>query len=88
MIVVRVELHSAITRTVTELARMVIINDATGDNNRRNYIGRAFRGRSRDQLDKGTVQKEARITDWHSNQFHVWNLVSMMLIKLGYIQGR
>jgi hypothetical protein len=37
MLVVRVELHSAVTGKVTELGRMIVANDGTGD------VGKALR---------------------------------------------
>src|SRR5690348_5419520 len=51
MIIVRVELWSAITGAKTELARMCIVNDGTGTAARRNYFGKTFRGRSTAQLE-------------------------------------
>lgn len=51
MIIIRVELWSAITHKTTELARMAIANDGTGNHNLGNYKGMSFRGRS-----KGTIR--------------------------------
>ncbi len=51
MIIVKVELHSAITGQKTELARMMIDNIG-GDLKRGNYRARTFRGRSAEGLDK------------------------------------
>lgn len=87
MIIVRVELLSAITGKSTELARMTICNDGTGDARKGNYDGKALRGRERydygDFLNAvpiraGRVEKYARTTQ------HVWNLVSKMLQSMGY----
>lgn len=88
MLIVRVELHSAITGKATELARMYICNDNTGDFNSRNYNGIALRGRDKETLDKETVQKQARLLNFKSEQFHVWNLVRAMLTNLGYTKGQ
>lgn len=43
MIIVRVELHSAITGRVTELARMGIINDGTSEINAKGNYTTAWR---------------------------------------------
>lgn len=88
MIIVRVELLSAITGKTTELARMHIINDESGNDNSRNYKGISFRGRDKSMLNLGTVQKEASLKNWKSKQFHIWNLVRAMLTNLGYTQGQ
>lgn len=84
MIVIRVELHSANTGKVTELARALIVNDGTGTMQRRNYIARTLRGRSKDQLDKRTVSREARLNYWPSERLHVWRLVCSALCAMGY----
>ena len=84
MIVVRVELHSAITREVTELARMHIANDGTGTATRCNYHAAVFRGRSREALDKQQIQRSGAIADWPRQQLHVWNLVATLLAAMGY----
>lgn len=84
MIIVRVELHSARTRTITELARIKIWNDETGNTKLRNYQAVSYRGRSKAQLDKNTVMKFGELKNWPSERFHIWNLVRQILINLGY----
>lgn len=84
MIIVRVELHSAITGKTTELARMRITNDGTGSANFGNYDGATLRGRSANELDRGTVQRTARVAGYPRQRLHVWNLVSGMLNAMGY----
>jgi len=76
MIVVKVELHSAITGNVTELARMTVATDGTGDVKTGNYnVYRARKGQKTnvDLLSKpfraGRVECHARLNE------HVWNLV-------------
>jgi len=83
MIVVRVELHSAVTGKVTELARMLVANTGTGTAARGNYRARTLRGRSRTDLDRGTVQREGLI-EGHPRRLHVWRLVARALARLGY----
>lgn len=87
MIVVRVELHSAIDGRVSELARMEICNDGTGTDRRCHYDGRTLIGRCTAALDQGRVLKRARVTDWPRHDWHVWNLVRTMLDKMGYTRG-
>ena len=69
MIVVRVELWSAITGKKTEIARMHISNTGAGSNRRCDYTGESFVGRdsTAPRLD-----------------LHVWNLVTRMLTSMGY----
>ena len=87
MIVVRVELWSAITHQKTELARMHIINDGTGGTKRRNYRVETLRGRSALAFNRRVVQRAARVIDWPSNAIHVWNLVAEALKEMGYGKG-
>lgn len=69
MIVVRVELHSAVTG---------------GTLNRRNYGLRVLCGRSTTQLDRREVQRRGELRAWPSEQLHIWNLVAAALARLGY----
>lgn len=93
MIRVSVQLISAINGNVTELARMDICNDGTGDFNRRNYTGeitgvlfegKSYIGRDAKALDRGTVSKNGRVVNWPSERLHIWNLVRTMLETMGY----
>lgn len=91
MIVVRVELWSAIDGRKTELARMHIANDgqATIANPRLgDYQGETFVGRDAATLDKGRVSKRGAVRGWRRHDFHIWNLVAAMLADMGYRQGR
>lgn len=83
MIVVRVELHSAQTREITELARLKICN-AGGTNERRDYDVTVFRGRAKTVLDRGEVQRRGRVARFPSLRLHVWNLVFAALAAAGY----
>lgn len=83
MIVVRVELHSAITGEQTEIARMNISNiggsEAIG-----NYRCETWRGRSSEDLDRGTIQRKGRVLGHARLSLHVWHLVSKALSSMGY----
>lgn len=87
MIVVRVELWSAVSGAKTELARMHISNDAgvTLENHRRgSYDGETFVGRSRQDLDRMRTSKKGRVENYPRLDLHVWNLVARMLQTMGY----
>lgn len=87
MIVVKVELWSAVTGQKTELARMEIANDGAHPNPRRgNYTVRTLRGRSEEDLNRRTTQKSAKVDNWPRLALHVWNLVAESLKNMGYGQ--
>lgn len=83
MIVVRVELHSAITRKVTEIARMRICN-VGGTVDLGDYSAEALRGRSREHLDRGQVQRAGKVSGYPRLRLHVWHLVARALVATGY----
>lgn len=84
MIIVRVELWSARTGRITELARMRICNDGTGSAETGHYRVATFRGRSKAALDRGIVTRQTEIRDYQRNRLHVWNLVARALEAIGY----
>lgn len=93
MIVVRVELHSAVDGRVQELARMLIDNRATSPTGKfGDYRGRVLRGRDKKTLDaeqhnvlRGSEAQRTAFVNSHARlDEHVWNLVAKMLAKLGY----
>lgn len=79
MIVVKVELHSAVTGAVTEIGRMVISNDGTGTSNRGNYDARLMR---RGTVDR--VQRRGRIEGYPRKSLSVWTLVARALQAVGF----
>lgn len=90
MIVVKVELWSAINGQKTELARMVIDNIG-GTVQRSDYRVRTLRGRSEEALDRALLQMDGAGTQrtgkvvGHARlREHVWNLVAKGLANLGY----
>jgi hypothetical protein len=85
MLVVKVELHSAITGKVTELYRMIIANDGTGPKSIGNYDVRVGRKLCTDDRKiyyspsrSGKVENHRRLTE------HVWKLVAKALDAVGY----
>jgi hypothetical protein len=91
MIVVKVELWSAINGRKTELARMTIDNIG-GTASRGDYRIRTLRGRSAEALDRAllsnTVQREGRVAGHARLALHVWHLVAKGLLAAGYGVGK
>lgn len=89
MIVVRVELWSAVDGSRTELARMRISNDgvATRDDPRfGDYQGETLRGRSTEALNAGLAQRKGAVCRFNRKSLHVWHLVGRMLAAMGYVE--
>lgn len=88
MIVVRVELWSAIDGSKTEIARMHIANDGHGTAKHGNYVGHSLRGRDSETLDQSvkerTYNRSGSVEDFPRMSLHVWNLVARMLKNMGY----
>lgn len=95
MLVIKVELHSAITGRVSEIARSVIHNIG-GNRDYGDYGAFSCRGRDAEELQKsmlailqlrqkpvhqGKVKHHARL------KLHVWTLVTKALIAMGYGDG-
>jgi hypothetical protein len=89
MIVIRVELWSAVDGQKTELARAMIHN-VGGTNNVGDYEGESYRGRSEAALDaamlRQQVTKRGKVTGHRRLDLHVWHLVAKMLASMGYGQ--
>lgn len=83
MIVVRVELWSAVTGRKTELARMHICN-VGGTNTRGDYEAVAFRGRDAETLNKLVPQRCGEVKNYPRLAMHVWTLVGRALKSMGY----
>lgn len=84
MIVIRVELWSAITGKKTEIARMQIANKGGKQGRLHGYFGKTFRGRSTTALDKEVVLRTGEVDNYPREAYHVWNLVARMLKSMGY----
>ena len=91
MLVVRVELWSAVTGEKSELARMVIDNVGSGTPQLGDYRVRTLRGRSAEALTRamyaGAVQREGEVLRHPRLREHVWNLVAKALAATGYGKG-
>lgn len=89
MIVVKVELHSAVNGQQTELARMMIDN-VGGDQNRGDYRCRTYRGRSEAALHSAMlnnrVTRDGEVRGHRRLALHVWHLVAKALTAMEYGQ--
>lgn len=83
MIVVRVELWSAIDGEKTELARMHICNEG-GTRTMGDYSVTTFRGRDEAALAKLSPMHSGRVYAHQRLSLHVWNLVRKALVAAGY----
>ena len=83
MIVIRVELHSTVTRKVTEIARMHISNIG-GSRQVGHYSARTYRGRSSEQLSRGELQRQGSVRNYPRLSLHAWHLVARALIAMKY----
>lgn len=91
MIIVRVELWSAVNGEKTELARMIIDNIG-GTAQRGDYRCRTLRGRSAAAFDRAmhrigdesVVTRSGNVWGHPRLREHVWNLVAKALSGMGY----
>jgi hypothetical protein len=90
MIVVKVEIWSAVTGQKTELAR-VVIDNIGGTTHLGNYRARSLKGRDEEALDKAMLriqstgtQREGKVIGHPRLREHVWNLVAKSLSAMGY----
>jgi hypothetical protein len=89
MIVVKVELWSAITGQHTEIARMIVDNIG-GTPESGDYRTRILWGQTAAAFDRTmskppmSVQREGRVTGHARLKEHVWNLVAKALSGMGY----
>ncbi|MCA0208154.1 MAG: hypothetical protein LCH74_03740 [Proteobacteria bacterium] len=87
MIVIRVELWSAIDGQKTEIAR-AMINNVGGTLKVGDYQGETYRGRSVDALNtamrRQQVTRSGTVTGHRRLDLHVWHLLAKMLTAMGY----
>jgi len=83
MIVVRVELHSAVDGQVTEIARAHIFN-VGGTRTLGDYGVRSLRGRDKATLDRHQFQRRGKVESHPRLALHVWHLVAKALKSMGY----
>lgn len=85
MLVVKIELHSAITGQVTEIGKMIIANDGTGTREVGNYDVRLGR-RGVQELSKiyHKPSRRGRVLEYRRLSKSVWELVSKALKSVGF----
>lgn len=84
MIVVSVQLISAIHPSRSkELARMTISN-VGGDETHGDYEIKTYRGRSKEALDKRIVNRSGKVTNYPRLALHVWHLIYEAMKALKY----
>ena len=83
MIIVRVELHSAITGKVSEIARAIIANNG-GTDELGNYDVGTFRGESAEELNQLQMERRGKVEGHPRMDQHVWNLVAKALAGMRY----
>ena len=86
MITVRVELHSAITGEISEIARMRITNRGdSSDPELGSYDIATLTGRTSKALDAGTVNRRGMVIGHRRLRLHVWHLIYRALTSVGYV---
>jgi hypothetical protein len=83
VIVVKVELHSAITGRISEIARMNICN-VGGTHTKGDYQCETLRGRSTEAFARRSVQRLGSVKNYPRLAIHVWHLVARSLVAMGY----
>lgn len=85
MIVVKIELWSALTGKVSEIGRMYIANDASGDAARGNYdVAVCRKGNTHRPMFAGeptmaglpAAARHGRVEDYPRRSYNVWRLIS------------
>ncbi len=80
--IIRAELHSAITGQITEIERARIANIGRSET-LGNYATETLRGPCAEDLNKGIVQRSSFIEKHPCKAQHVWHLVAKALEAMG-----
>lgn len=84
MILVRIELHSAVTGQASEIGRMVICNDGTGSPKRGNYsVALGRRGITDTRAILAAPQRRGEVKLFPRVSLSVWVLVARALKAIG-----
>lgn len=89
MLVIRVELHSAVTGKISEIARMLVYNDGTGTAQVGSYKGKTVKGTTEGPMTPAVIyqrkaMREGTVGNYRRLNLHVWHLVARMLAAMGY----
>lgn len=82
MLVIKIELHSAITKKVTLLGRMDIKNRGTGTEARGNYDVRVWRKNSlkKSKPYHSSILRRGEVLNYPRKRYNVWRLVIRALM--------
>jgi len=82
MIVVKIELHSALTGAKTVLGQMRIINDGTTKNAKRGHYNVDVMRKGKSALSSSSeVARTGRVENYPRLSYNVWRLISRALIS-------
>lgn len=90
MLVLKLELHSAITGKVTTLGSMLIANDGSGSTSRGNYFGETYRKGNDSWLklplfrNRPKAVRKGTVAGYPRKTLPVWCLVKQMLDDMGF----
>lgn len=84
MLVIKIELHSAIDGHIEEVGRMILYNDRGGDRECGNYRGVIEPRTERVSGWSLPEQVTGRVTDYPRLDRPVWNLVTEMLANMRF----
>ena len=85
MIVVSVDLYSAVTGKKTNLGTAIIYNDGTGTNTRGNYEALTLRkGTKLKSWSKSTPVRRARVLNYARLKEPIWSLITEALCNMSY----
>jgi hypothetical protein len=77
MIVIKIELHSAVTKEIIELGRMYISNNSTGTETQGNYDVRLLR---KGEIEyHGRILRSGEVLGYKRKQHPVWFLISQAI---------
>lgn len=79
MIVIKMELHSAVTSKITEIGRAYIFNDATGTAARGNY--NAMICKKTNLSTSGQPLRRGRVENYPRKSYNVWRLAIRALVS-------
>jgi hypothetical protein len=84
MLVVKVELHHAVTGEIKEIARSIIYNDGDGTADSGNYVTRTYKGDGSADFEQRLTMRSGTVHAYPRKKLQVWNLVAEALISMGY----
>lgn len=85
MLIITIDLYSAVTGKRKNLGTLMIANDGTGTNSRGNYYAHAFRaGTELKELRNKKPIRKSKILNYPRLTAPVWSLIAEALKGMGY----